>query len=114
MVRRSRRLLRQSPDHDDEGSTHVRTTFTGLTSSRDVTASGRLTARTSSRPTIFARRPDMVGRMAVVVTVIDMSVDTQDGDIMGTLTLVTFPIPTGVRAWIEDVVVESQHELWVR
>jgi ribosomal protein S18 acetylase RimI-like enzyme len=30
-----------------------------------------------------------------------------DGDILGTLTLVTFPIPTGVRAWIEDVVVDE-------
>lgn len=30
-----------------------------------------------------------------------------DGAIMGTLTLVTFPIPTGLRAWIEDVVVDE-------
>ena len=30
-----------------------------------------------------------------------------DGEIVGTLTLVTFPIPTGLRAWIEDVVVDS-------
>ncbi|MFC4072559.1 GNAT family N-acetyltransferase [Actinoplanes subglobosus] len=30
-----------------------------------------------------------------------------DGRIMGTLTLVTFPIPTGLRAWIEDVVVDE-------
>jgi ribosomal protein S18 acetylase RimI-like enzyme len=29
------------------------------------------------------------------------------GRIVGTLTLVTFRIPTGVRAWIEDVVVEN-------
>src|SRR5690349_21917796 len=28
-------------------------------------------------------------------------------EIAGTLTLVTFPIPTGLRAWIEDVVVDS-------
>ena len=27
--------------------------------------------------------------------------------IVGSLTLVTFPIPTGIRAWIEDVVVDS-------
>jgi ribosomal protein S18 acetylase RimI-like enzyme len=26
---------------------------------------------------------------------------------VGSLTLATFPIPTGVRAWIEDVVVDS-------
>jgi ribosomal protein S18 acetylase RimI-like enzyme len=29
------------------------------------------------------------------------------GKIVGTLTLVMFPIPTGLRAWIEDVVVDS-------
>jgi ribosomal protein S18 acetylase RimI-like enzyme len=30
-----------------------------------------------------------------------------DGTILGSLTLVTFRIPTGVRAWIEDVVVDG-------
>lgn len=30
-----------------------------------------------------------------------------DGRIVGSLTLATFRIPTGVRAWIEDVVVDS-------
>jgi ribosomal protein S18 acetylase RimI-like enzyme len=30
-----------------------------------------------------------------------------DGRISGTLTLVMFPIPTGMRAWIEDVVVDE-------
>jgi ribosomal protein S18 acetylase RimI-like enzyme len=30
-----------------------------------------------------------------------------DGAIVGSLTLVLFPIPTGVRAWIEDVVVDD-------
>jgi ribosomal protein S18 acetylase RimI-like enzyme len=30
-----------------------------------------------------------------------------DGRIVGTLTLVVFPIPTGTRAWIEDVVVDG-------
>jgi ribosomal protein S18 acetylase RimI-like enzyme len=29
------------------------------------------------------------------------------GEINGTLTLVMFPIPTGLRAWIEDVVVDQ-------
>jgi len=29
------------------------------------------------------------------------------GEIIGILTLVTFPIPTGLRAWIEDVVVDE-------
>jgi ribosomal protein S18 acetylase RimI-like enzyme len=30
-----------------------------------------------------------------------------DGHIVGSLTLVVFPIPTGIRAWIEDVVVDG-------
>lgn len=30
-----------------------------------------------------------------------------DGTIVGSMTLVVFPIPTGVRAWIEDVVVDA-------
>lgn len=29
------------------------------------------------------------------------------GDVVGSMTLVTFRIPTGVRAWIEDVVVDA-------
>jgi ribosomal protein S18 acetylase RimI-like enzyme len=31
-----------------------------------------------------------------------------DGTILGSMTLVVFPIPTGVRAWIEDVVVDGE------
>jgi ribosomal protein S18 acetylase RimI-like enzyme len=34
-------------------------------------------------------------------------VASDDGEIVGTLTLVIVPIPTGVRAWIEDVVVDE-------
>lgn len=30
-----------------------------------------------------------------------------DGGVVGTLTLVVFPIPTGLRAWIEDVIVDE-------
>ena len=30
-----------------------------------------------------------------------------DGSITGTLTLAMFPVPTGLRAWIEDVVVDE-------
>jgi ribosomal protein S18 acetylase RimI-like enzyme len=32
----------------------------------------------------------------------------QEGEIVGTLTLVVFQIPTGVRAWIEDVIVDER------
>lgn len=34
-------------------------------------------------------------------------VATDEGKVVGTLTLVIFSIPTGVRAWIEDVVVDE-------
>ena len=37
----------------------------------------------------------------------DVLVARVDGIILGTLTLITFRIPTGVRAWIEDVVVDD-------
>lgn len=33
--------------------------------------------------------------------------DTSTGEILGSLTLVTFLIPTGIRSWIEDVVVDA-------
>lgn len=33
--------------------------------------------------------------------------DDESGRILGSLTLVVFPIPTGIRAWIEDVVVDE-------
>lgn len=38
---------------------------------------------------------------------ITMFVARHDGAIVGTLTLALFEIPTGLRAWIEDVVVDS-------
>jgi hypothetical protein len=41
------------PTVTTRGSTHVRTAFMGLTSSRGVTASGTLPTRTRPRPTIF-------------------------------------------------------------
>ena len=33
--------------------------------------------------------------------------DDENGEILGTMTLIIFQIPTGIRAWIEDVVVDS-------
>lgn len=50
---------------------------------------------------------------AVLQAIIDHDACTllvaRDGDtILGSLTLVVFPTPTGVRAWIEDVVVDSE------
>jgi ribosomal protein S18 acetylase RimI-like enzyme len=39
---------------------------------------------------------------------ISVLIARSDGLITGTLTLAMFPIPTGLRAWIEDVVVDDQ------
>ena len=35
--------------------------------------------------------------------------ENNNNEIVGTMTLVIFHIPTGLRAWIEDVVVDSDH-----
>jgi len=39
---------------------------------------------------------------------ITLFVAQHDGRAVGMLTLAMFPIPTGIRAWIEDVVVDAQ------
>ena len=36
-----------------------------------------------------------------------VAVDATTGALLGSLTLVTFRIPTGIRSWIEDVVVDA-------
>jgi ribosomal protein S18 acetylase RimI-like enzyme len=41
-------------------------------------------------------------------SVSDVLVARVDGEILGALTLVVFRIPTGLRAWIEDVVVDDR------
>ena len=56
----------------------------------------------SSPPPSAAELAEMVNSEAS-----DVIVARLDGVIVGTLTLVVFRLPTGVRAWIEDVVVEE-------
>jgi ribosomal protein S18 acetylase RimI-like enzyme len=69
-----------------------------------VEAFGRLLPQLSTT----AKQLDAAKLSAIVVapasTVLLARLDKQ---IIGTLTLVTFTIPTGVRAWIEDVVVDE-------
>ena len=49
-----------------------------------------------------------LGEMAASpATVLLVARDLADGGIVGSLTLVVFRIPTGVRAWVEDVVVDT-------
>lgn len=56
----------------------------------------------SSPPPTAAELAEMVQSPATSVLIARL-----DGAVVGTLTLVTFRIPTGVRAWIEDVVVDD-------
>ena len=56
----------------------------------------------SSPPPSAAELAEMIDSPAS-----DVLIAVEDGAILGTLTLVTFRIPTGVRSWIEDVVVDD-------
>ena len=57
----------------------------------------------SSPPPTRDQIAEMIGSPAS-----DVLVARVDGEILGALTLVVFRIPTGVRAWIEDVVVDDR------
>lgn len=64
-----------------------------LSSSSPPPTSGELAEIVASPATLLliARDPDLIGEQAIV----------------GSMTLVLFRIPTGMRAWIEDVVVDE-------
>lgn len=51
-------------------------------------------------------RDELVDIVTAPATDLFLATD-DDGAVLGTATLVTFPIPTGRRAWIEDVVVDD-------
>ena len=57
---------------------------------------------TSSSPPTFEELELMVSHDAATLLIA-----TDQGMIVGSMTLVIFPLPTGVRAWIEDVVVDG-------
>ena len=46
--------------------------------------------------------------IASPTTTLLVALDGDSGDVVGTLTLVVFRVPTGMRAWIEDVVVDER------
>jgi ribosomal protein S18 acetylase RimI-like enzyme len=63
---------------------------------------------TSSEPPGMEELAEMVGAPGTSVLVARLASDGETrGDIVGTLTLVVFRIPTGIRSWIEDVVVDD-------
>ncbi|MFZ4518475.1 MAG: GNAT family N-acetyltransferase [Microthrixaceae bacterium] len=71
-----------------------------------VTAMARLVPQlsSSSPPPDLDRLAAIVGNEACHLLI---ARDEGDGTILGSMTLVVFPIPTGIRAWIEDVVVDG-------
>lgn len=70
-----------------------------------VEAFGRLIPQLSSSnpPPTASKLQSIVDSSATTLLVAE-----EDGYLYGSLTLVMFPIPTGVRAWIEDVVVDGE------
>ena len=71
----------------------------------EVAAFGRLIPQLSrsSPPPDERELREVVATPGTVVLV----ARDDDGTVLGSLTLVTFRIPTGMRAWIEDVVVDE-------
>jgi ribosomal protein S18 acetylase RimI-like enzyme len=67
-------------------------------------AFGRLTPQLSRSAPPLGR--DALAQVASHAAV-NLLVARSGGVIVGTLTLVMFPLPTGLRAWIEDVVVDE-------
>ena len=66
----------------------------------------------SSPPPGEAELAEMVRAAGTFVLIARLASDGEpsgpgEGSIVGTLTLVVFRIPTGIRAWIEDVVVDE-------
>jgi ribosomal protein S18 acetylase RimI-like enzyme len=74
-----------------------------------VKAFGRLLPQLSrsAPPLDHAALARVVGAECNTVLIARSDTTGSPGEIIGTLTLAMFPIPTGVRAWIEDVVVDE-------
>jgi ribosomal protein S18 acetylase RimI-like enzyme len=69
----------------------------------DVAALARLLPQLSS-----ARPPELDELTAITSSQLTaLLFASRDGEVVGTLTLAAFRVPTGVRAWIEDVVVDE-------
>ena len=75
-----------------------------------VNAMARLVPQlsSSSAPPERDELAEMIAAPTTMVLVARLAADGESvGDIVGTLTLVVFRIPTAIRAWIEDVVVDE-------
>ena len=92
------------PD-DDRSSSVAISEVTAVTPAL-VAAFERLTpqlSRSSPAPTA----EELGEIVASPATVLLVASDPESGEILGSLTLALFRIPTGLRAWIEDVVVDD-------
>ncbi len=83
----------------------VAVTVTGEVTDEIVEAFARLIPQlsTSNPPPTRVELESLVAHEAAHVLI----ARDETGRIIGTTTLIVFPIPTSVRAWIEDVVVDS-------
>ncbi|MEJ7583283.1 MAG: GNAT family N-acetyltransferase [Acidimicrobiales bacterium] len=61
-----------------------------------------------SRSSPVPTRAQLEEIVASEASVLLVATDTETGAVVGSLTLVLFRIPTGPRAWIEDVVVDGR------
>ncbi len=71
-------------------------------------AFARLVPQLSSSASIptYEEVEDLINsKTGIVLAAIDT--DDPNSEILGTMTLVVFRVPTGIRAWVEDVVVDS-------
>ncbi len=71
-----------------------------------IEAMGRLVPQLS-RSAPVPREDELAEIVASAATLLLAARTPEDGRIVGFLTLAVFRIPTGVRAWIEDVVVDE-------
>ena len=71
-----------------------------------VEAMQRLVVQLSSSAPV-PRAADVAAIVESPATVLLLARDGPGGEILGTLTLALFRIPTGLRAWIEDVVTDE-------
>lgn len=71
-------------------------------------AFARLVPQLSSSASIptYEEVEDLINSKAGIVLAATDS-DDPNAEILGTMTLVVFRVPTGIRAWVEDVVVDS-------
>jgi ribosomal protein S18 acetylase RimI-like enzyme len=89
-----------------EGSVLIHTTEVVEVDDELVAAFDRLTPQlSSSSPAPGA--DELAAIVSSPATVLFVARDIDSGEIVGSLTLALFRIPTGMRAWIEDVVVDE-------